>query len=517
MKLCNPSVRAGRSLFALTLAATVAGGCTQGPALLPANQRHAIDRALVECPPGYELKPVVRNLSAPTAIAFDQEGSLLIADNGLNDDCRIFGYKTDGTAFDIYPKTLKLPFGISGGKVRLYGPIGGMVAANGKIYVAHRDRNHRGVVTAFDYNGVAQTIVADLPAEGDHGLTDLVFSRVDGRLYFGVGSMTNSGVVGLDNWDVGWVSDAEAACDVPAVAVKLLGYRFDTSNPRQTIFGGKDVAVTAPFQPFGVSNQMWVRPAHSGKSTASIYSVSTAGGDLRLEAHGIRCARGLAFNDFGRLYATNQGMELRGTRPVKDDPDVLLRIIRSTWYGWPDFSADLQSVTEARFQPSSEMIIKTGYPELSILIDHSTSGLMRPDRSTLLQASFTPLSGAAKMDFVPASGPFRGFYGSVLIALSGDHAPFANNGKPLAEPVGFKIVQVDVDNRQTHDFIYNTNRIPAHLGNRNIDSLERPYDVKFGPDGALYILDMGRLDVNDGNFKPVGRSGKILRLDPIGQ
>ena len=153
---------------------------------------------------------------------------------------------------------------------------------------------------------------------------------------------------------------------------------------------------------------MWVEPAENGKATAAIYSVAVTGGDLRLEAHGIRCARGLAFNDFGRLYATDQGMELRGTRPVKDDPDTLLRIVKNTWYGWPDYSADLQPITERQFQPLAELSIKTGYPELSFLLDHQASGLMRPNRDTLLQTTFAPLAGASKMAFSPTVGADEG-------------------------------------------------------------------------------------------------------------
>lgn len=500
---------------AIILSTVVLGGCTQQSVLIPTEQRQVIDRSLVERPTGFELKLVVRDLTAPTAIAFDQEGTLFIADNGTSREPRIFGYKTDGSVVDISPRTVKLSLGFTRKTNGITGPVGGMVVVNGRIYVAHRDGNQRGAITSFDYEGNSKTIVADLPAEGDYGITDLVYNRVDGRLYFGLGSMTNSGVVGLDNWECGWVDKYAEACDVPAAPVKLLGYRFDTSNPRQTLFSGKDIAVTAPFQPFGVSNQMWVRPAVTGRPTAAVYSVNANGGDLRLEAHGIRCPRGLAFNDFGRLYATNQGMEMRGTRPVQNDPDTLLRIIHNTWYGWPDFSADLMPITDPRFQPPSEMIIQTGYPELSNLIDHQASGLMRPDRSTLLQGTFEPLSGAAKMDFVPAAGAFRGFYGSVIIALAGDRAPFANHGEALEQPVGYKVVQVDVDTQRMHDFVFNANRLPAAETEVCTPRLCRPYDVKFAPDGSLYILDLGQIDTRDGRMRPLGHTGKILRLEAV--
>jgi len=206
-------------------------------------------------------------------------------------------------------------------------------------------------------------------------------------------------------------------------------------------------------------------------------------------------------------------MELRGTRPVKDDPDTVLRIVKNTWYGWPDFSADLRPITERQFQPPMEMMIRTGYPELSFLIDHQTSGLMGPDRDTLLQVTFAPQAGVAKMDFVPASGPLKSLYGSAIIALFGDRAPFSTSGRRVDGLQGYKVVQADVDNHQWRDLIYNTRRGPGSKLDDHPDALERPFDVKFGPDGALYILDMGKVDVEDGQLDPVSGTGKILRLD----
>ena len=57
---------------------------------------------------------------------------------------------------------------------------------------------------------------------------------------------------------------------------------------------------------------------------------------------------------------------------------------------------------------------------------------------------------------------------------------------------GYKVVQVDVDNHQIRDFIYNTRHGPASRTGSHPDALERPFDVKFGPDGAMYVLDIGR-------------------------
>jgi glucose/arabinose dehydrogenase len=491
------------------------GGCVKGPTLLTGEQQVAIDRKLVEFPAGFELRPYITGLTTPVDFEIDAERSLLIAEGGTVDiEPRIFGFKKDGEYFQVYPSNQRLPFGIIKTGFRMYGPVGGMVVHQNKIYVSHRDEHGKGVITAFNYDGSHITIAADLPAQGDYGVTDIAVHS-NGRLYFGVGTATNSGVVGLDNFERGWVKRNPTVCDSSWIDLKLLGYRFDTPNPQGGLFGGDDISVTAPFQPFGTSKQTRILSTPNHKPNGAIYSVSATGGDLRVEAHGIRMPRGLAFTEYNVLYATNNGMEMRGTRPVKDDPDAMLRIISGTWYGWPDYSTDLRPISEPQFQPPVEMLIKTGYPDLSALINHDASGLLQPVRDTLLRATFDPLAGASKMDFAPGSGPFREYEGSAIVALSGDRAPFATSGHKLARPVGFKVVLVDLDSGKVQDFIRNTAGIPASRIEKGIVALERPYDVKFGPDGSLYVLDFGRLELKNGRDH-VGRgTGRIFRLIPI--
>ena len=496
------------------LAACIFCGCRGGPSLLRPEEQAPIDRTIVEYPPNTELRPYVQGLTGPVAIAFDPDGTLLIAEGGYDREARIRALKTDGTFADVFPKSSPLPFRIPGQeRFRIYGPIGGMVVANARIYVSHRDETQRGVITAFGYDGSHSTIVADLPAQGDHSVTDLAVAP-NGRLYFGVGSATNSGVVGLDNMH--WLREHRAFCDRPWGDVYLLGRRFDTTNPFAGLFGGADLAVTAPFQPFGKSIETRIPHAANGKPNAAIYSIDPNGGDLRVEAHGIRCPFGLGFSEQGLLYMTNQGMKLRGTRPVKDDPDVMLRLVHGQWYGWPDFAANLVPIRDARFQPPVETIVKSGYRDLSFLIDHETSRLTPPNpNSMLVTAEFQPLAGAAKFDFAPASGPFSRLRqgGNVaIVALMGDRAPFDTGPLKLAEPTGYKLVQVNVDDRQVREFIRNTRQGPASRRDDERWGLERPVDVKFGPDGALYILDFGRMDARKGEPQVAAGTGKIYKL-----
>src|SRR6266700_295787 len=118
-------------VFVLLFAAT---GCKTTPYIL--KDQPPIDRALVDYPAGFELRPYVRGLTGPSAFCFDSDDSLIIAESGIdNDEPKIFGFKKDGAYFDIYPRGKRIPF-ISRG-FRMYAPIGGIVATGGKIFVTH--------------------------------------------------------------------------------------------------------------------------------------------------------------------------------------------------------------------------------------------------------------------------------------------------------------------------------------------------------------------------------------------
>ncbi len=505
------------SWVAMMLVVVAMSGCAVGPTLYSADKAKVVDRKYVEYPAGYELTLVADGLTAPSAVAFGPDGSLFIAETGVGRfDPRIYGWRADGTYVSVYPDPNKSFF--FGDRFRLYGPIGGMVFHDGALYVTHRDENGMGVVTRLNLDGTHRTVIADLPAQGDFAVTDIIVSST-GRLVFGVGTATNSGVVGIDNFQVGWPQQHPEVSDQTYVDLKLLGYRFNTPNPNSGLFGGDDVSVTAPFQAFGVSNQTRVPQSRIGKPNGAVYSISTTGGDLRVEAHGVRLPRGLGYSDFGRLYATNNGMELRGTRPIQDDPDSLIRIVQNTWYGWPDFTTDLRPVSELPLNDATRrMIVKSGYPDLSALIDHGASNLLAPNRDALVNGVFPALSGAAKFDFVSDESVFREFRGNALVALSGDRAPFATNGQQLKGiDIGYKVVSVDVDTKQVRDFIHNTKGKPASAIAKNEvgDAMERPVDVKFAPDGTLYILDFGRMRMRGGREEIIAKTGRLYRLAPL--
>jgi glucose/arabinose dehydrogenase len=514
-------------LFLLAaLVAVAPTGCTRGPVYVAEALRKPVDRAIVDYPGGTRLVEVVRSLTGACDFEEDADGNWIIAESGAGGyEPRIFGFHKDGTYFSIYPAGRSIrtpnvaPFNLVTTAFRIYGPIGGILLDNGRVYVTHRDADGNGAVTAFTYDGGHETIVGGLPARGDNGLSDIALNPTTGRLWFGVGAATNSGVVGLDNWT--WVKKYPDFCDRSLVDLKLNGFHFKSKNPDAGIFGGPEIAVTAPFQPFNVSTQTRIR--HSDTPTGAIYSADPKGGSLQVEAHGVRRPRGITFSRFANPYMTCGGMELRGTRPIKDDPDALLIIRPQTWYGFPDFSTDLEPITEPRYQPTGDMaklLIKSGYDEISPLIDRKASnngqGLIEPAQEALRQATFPSLAGADKFDFVPDVGPFAAMVANVIVPLSGDRAPFATSGRKLNEPVGFKVVRVDPTTREVSDFVRNTKNRPASMLPEGAGLIERPVAVKFARDGSLYIVDAGEIQYRpDGREKVKAHTGRILKLEAL--
>ncbi len=519
---CSSVVRMG-----LLMLATLTAGCVARPKMLPYEQQTPIDRSLVVTPQGYALHPLIRSLSAPVAIDWDEEGSTLIAQGGnYDDEPSIIGFKKDGSFFQVYPYGRRMFVDIGKPRFTMYGPIGGMKAYKGRIYVSHRDENGKGVISALDYTGGHTTIFNGGQCDGDHSITDLAIDKTKNpaRLYFGIGSATNSGVVGIDNWN--WVRNHTDVYDIPAVRLRLMGFRFDSPNPFSGLFGPADIAVTAPFQPFNVSNQTEIVPGTY--ANGAIYYCAITGGDVKLVAHGIRYPRGIGWNDV-YCYFTNQGMELRGTRPVKDDPDALLNTAGSEqWFGWPDWTTDLRSIEDDRYQPPLDMIARTGYPfHVLAVINSDKSQLAKPEshRADTLQGVFSPLSGVAKFDFVPDNHPINPTqFHQVLVALSGDSAPLSTSGRPVRGPLGYKVVTVNLgrgnfDNPSKYvqnvtDFVANTAGGPgSKIDPKNPNLLERPIDVKFH-DGNIFILDAGRMHIADGRQVYEDGTGKVFILMP---
>jgi hypothetical protein len=99
--------------------------------------------------------------------------------------------------------------------------------------------------------------------------------------------------------------------------------------------------------------------------------------------------------------------------------------------------------------------------------------------------------------------------------------PFAieRGAVPLKKLPGHKVVRFNAESDQkvVYDMIRNTAGVPrSQTAAKKPELLERPIDVKFGPDGFMYILDFGKADYRDGRANVTPRTGQIYRLLPEG-
>ncbi|HEV8290716.1 MAG TPA: hypothetical protein VGP94_02280, partial [Tepidisphaeraceae bacterium] len=75
---------AHRLAFLAMLGIGLLSGCAGGPRVVLPELQSTIDRKIVEYPAETEFRPYIEGLTAPTAIAFDPNGTLLIAEGGYD-------------------------------------------------------------------------------------------------------------------------------------------------------------------------------------------------------------------------------------------------------------------------------------------------------------------------------------------------------------------------------------------------------------------------------------------------
>jgi glucose/arabinose dehydrogenase len=303
----------------------------------------------------------------------------------------------------------------------------------------------------------------------------------DGKLYFSQGAMTNTGIVGLDAHELGWLGRLPHAHDIPGYDLMLAGVNVETDDP--TAAAPRVRTSTGAFSPFGNQTAAGQRIAGQVPATAAVMRCNPDGSDLELVAWGLRNAYGLLFLPDGRLLAVDQGADDRGSRPVGNVPDLLFEVKPGAWYGWPDFIGDVP-ITDDRYRPTR------GPVPTFVLANHAE--LPPPERPL---ATFPPHAAATKLDLAPAGSPWAG---QLFVALFGDEAPMT---APPGPRVGRGVARVDPSDWNVHPFLR--------------EPLNRPIDVRFDPTGEwLYVVDFGEFEMSDRGVEAVPGTGRLWRLRP---
>jgi mono/diheme cytochrome c family protein len=453
------------------------GGETDAPA---AREVMAGDVAL---PAGYRIEPVVVGLNFPSAVVLDDQDRTYVVECG-------YSY---GEAF-AKPRILRIDS--NGGRTVIAssndkGAWTGATFHDGAFYVSESREMLDSRILRVTLDGKITPIVGGLPPIVDHHTNGPVVR--DGYLYFAQGVVTNSGVVGEDNHKIGWLERHPQVHDIPGEDIVLAGRNFKSKNPLTTDDDGDEVE-TGAYAPFGMKTREGQVIRGRVPCTGAVMRVPLAGGNVELVAWGLRNPFGLAFSPDGRLFATENGYDTRGSRPVFGAPDNLWEIRPGTWYGWPDFVSGMPVEWE-RFK-------RPGYPQPSFVLAKHPGKPPEPAARLACHASVCGIDFSRSERF--------GFAGEAFIAQFGDMAP--STAKVL-DPVGFSVVRVNPKTGAVHDFIVNrsTKRGPASkLGTRGI---ERPIDVQFDREGTtLYVLDFGVMTMSRTAAEPQKQTGVLWRV-----
>ena len=412
---------------------------------------------------------IIEGLSFPTSVTMADDGTLFVAESGLP----FAGAPPGGRIWRLDEqrrRTLVLE--------DLHPPVNGLTFHNNSLFIS--EGGHPARISRFDLRDDRQFVILDqLPGPGNYH-TNMVAFGPDGKLYFSQGAMTNTGIIGLDAFELGWLRRLPHSHDLPGYDVVLTGVNVESSNP----LNGEVSACTqtGAFVPFGTQTEPNQRIPAQLPCTAAILRCNSDGSDLELVSWGLRNAYGIGFLTDGRLLAIDQGADDRGSRPVGQAPDLLFEVRKGAWYGWPDF-IDGIPVSDVRYQP------QRGPSPSFLLANHAE--LPMPEKALL---SFPPHTAAVKFD-VAREGT-TGWAGQIFVALFGDEVPMT---APSGPKVGRSVVRVDPVDWSLHPFIKGP--------------LRRPIDVRFSQAGEMYILDFGNFEMEaGGRVKAEAKSGRLWRV-----
>lgn len=475
-------------LFLWVLAALALSGCyrlksSSGGGQVDGDTIRKLNTADIAVPVEYEIEAVATGLNFPTSITFDDEGRPYITESGYSYGeewavSRLLRLNDDGQTEVI----------AAGG---INGPWTGSDYSDGNFYITEGGHLTGGRILKIDPDGEKTILLDSLPSFGDHHTNSPVFR--DGYIYFGQGTATNSGVVGNDSAEFGWLKRNPDFHDIPCEDITLTGQNFKTDEILNE--GSDEKVFTGAYSPFGVPTEEGQVIEGRLPCSGAVMRIPVEGGPVELVAWGLRNPFGLAWSPDGRLFATDNGYDDRGSRPVWGTGDLLWEIEPGTWYGWPDFSGHHSLTDSDEYKVPGKAAIE---PLLA----------RYPNEPPEPSAIFGVHSSANGMDF--SSNEDFGYEGEVFIAQFGDMAPGV--GKVLS-PVGFKVIKADVSTGVIEDFAVN-------MGSRNgpatwLDSggLERPVDVKFDPEGcALYIVDFGIMKTSENGPEPVKETGVVFKI-----
>jgi glucose/arabinose dehydrogenase len=275
----------------------------------------------------------------------------------------------------------------------------------------------------------------------------------------------------------------------------LVGQNFESYNIA-ILEAAREIIYTGGFSPYGVPNLPYEIRKGVVKASGGILRANLDGTELELYAWGFRNPAYMKFDEVGRLFVSNNGYEARGSRPIANSLDEFFNVVPGKWHGWPDYSGG-EPVNIPRFKPEGGK-----QPEF-LLSSH-------PNLPPIPLVTFPSNSNIMGFDFNynNAFGP----YGNVYIAEFGSRVPITARDTISYSGRGHRISEIDINTRTVNTFALNKSGFPASVSLEG--GFERLADVAFGPDGAMYVLDLGLSIRHEPNVY-VPNTGVIWRIFKI--
>lgn len=419
----------------------------------------------INLPKGYNIETYISGLSFPTTAIFDQN-DLIVAEAGNDASAkpRILRIKPNGDILELASEGLETP-------------VLGLLMINNKLYISHKSK-----VSVLE-SGKLTDILIGLPSEGDHQNNKLALGP-DGKIYLGQGSVTNSGVVGTDNYYLGWLRGNSSIHDIPCQNINLVGQNFESRSP----FGdGKKT--TGAYHSYGIPANPNEIVSGDTKCNGSILRFNQDGSSLQVVAWGFRNPFGIAFDANNQLWTTSHGADVRGERNIFNDPDYLIKVAEGAWYGWPEYF-DGKPVSEPRFKAEQK--------EQPTFLWQNHPSLFHPFLTFNSHSAINGLAFSRGGDF--------GFPGDAFIA---EYGSLLSTQDLSSTQSGHKVIRVNIASKSIS--IFAENKSDTFSATNQSDRLNRPSDVLFGPDNSLYVIDWGEIHIKD-TMQQIPKTGKVFRI-----
>lgn len=398
-------------------------------------------------PAGYKIEVIAQGLDLPISMVFKND-DLIIAESGMvSGNPRVIRLRND--QFEVLAEYFN-------------SQITGINYIEDNIYVSHKD-----AISSIMPDCTIRYIITGLPCNGDFGISNVAYGRLDRKIYFGLGTATNSGVVGPDNT---WLAYYPTFHDYTGSFITLNGQNFSANN----VFAPtNEITYTGAYSPYGIPNMPYEARKGVIKASGSILKANLDGTQLELVAWGFRHIPALKFDHNDNLCATNQGYNIRGSRPIANAQDEFHYITPGIWYGWPDYVGD-EPITQKRFQPE-------GATQPTFLFTNPPN--IPPKPFAIFAASSTVMGFAINynVEFGPVGDIYVAELGNMWSRSPRDNTPYIGTGH--------KISKIDATSGEVTTFVINKSGFPYVLSGEG--AFGRPIDVVFGPDGAMYVLDIG--------------------------